>query len=158
MPTKKQRRFTYVGGGSNKFWEVYEPFQSQGEWVVEVRFGKTGAWGQEHQNVFHYQSAAIKHYNKKIAEKLAKGYKEQGTVAVKKNVADYTPKWEQAVKPVYKPPVCQHNDLTRTGDKWKCKACGKQVEFDKPATDSLTIEVMETKVRRFFNLSARQAE
>jgi predicted DNA-binding WGR domain protein len=151
----KPRRFTYVGGGSNKFWEILPPFESEGQWVVEVRFGKTGGWGQEHQNVFHYQSAAISHYNKKISEKLAKGYKEQGTVSVsKKNVADYTPAF--TVSP--KKPECPHNSLTRTGDKWTCNACRKQVEFDKPASQSLTVEVMETKVRRFFNLSMRSAE
>ncbi len=155
MPSSTKRRFTYVGGGSNKFWEIYEPFQNDGEWVVEVNFGRIGGWAQDHQNVFHYQHAATLHYLSKIDEKLRKGYKEAGKVEVKKNVANYTAYAPPKPKPV---PVCQHNALTRSGDKWTCTSCKKQVEFDKPATQNMTMEIMTTKVKRFFNLSARQSE
>lgn len=140
------RRFVYTSISSHKFWEIYEPYKYDGEWVVDVMFGKVGGWTQEHRNVFHYESEAKKHYHRKIAEKLAKGYKEQGKVAVKDNVVNYTP-----TLPKPKPkPVCSHVNLTRSGDTWKCVICKKQIEFDKPAAENLTLEVVETKVRRFF--------
>lgn len=153
LTTTTRRRFTFVGSGSNKFWEIDPPYNVNGQWVVDVTFGRIGTGGQDHSNVFHSQGAAYQHYSKKVNEKLYKGYKEAGTAKVKNNVVTYNPTYI----PVAKPKPCSHDDLKRNGAKWKCSACGKQVEFEKSAAPVSEIEIeVVAKVRRFFNLSGRQ--
>ncbi len=152
------RRFTYVGGGSNKFWEIFEPQQvDENQWAVMVRFGRIGQWGQEHTNVFSNKLAARNHYIRKVEEKQRKGYKETGQVSIKKNVVNYYPDYIQAPP---KPKPCEHINLTRSGQIWRCSTCGSKVEFEKqsnePRDSAETVEIV-TKVRRFFNLSARQS-
>src|SRR5262249_25091899 len=65
------RRFEYVGGNSDKFWEV----AVQGTEVV-VRFGRNGSGGQAETKSFPDPATATKHADKKIAEKVKKGYVE----------------------------------------------------------------------------------
>jgi DNA ligase 1 len=72
MPiTTTTRRFEFVGGSSDKFWEV----SINGNEVV-VRFGRNGTSGQMETKTFADADAANKHAEKKIAEKLKKGYVE----------------------------------------------------------------------------------
>ncbi len=71
MSNTLTRRFEFVGGGSDKFWEV-----TQNDAQVTVRFGKNGTAGQTDTKSFPNSAAAQKHAEKKIAEKLAKGYSE----------------------------------------------------------------------------------
>lgn len=147
----EKRKFTYVGGGSSKFWEIARPtLGPNNTWSVKVWFGRIGTWGQSHTNVFHSMYAANAHYQKKINEKIVKGYKETGQVEIKKSVVNYTPDY---ILPAAKPKACPHDNLTRNGSTWKCKTCGDKVEFEKSAP----VEEFEVvaKVRRYFDLSGQ---
>lgn len=74
MPaTKTKRRFEFVQGTSNKFWEI----DVQGS-SVTVRFGRNGTNGQASVKNFQDIAAAQKHVEKLIAEKTGKGYVEAG--------------------------------------------------------------------------------
>jgi DNA ligase-1 len=66
-----KRRFVFIGGGSDKFWEV----AVHGPEVV-VRYGRNGTNGQNETKTFGDADAAAKHAEKKIAEKVRKGYVE----------------------------------------------------------------------------------
>jgi len=66
------RRFEFVEGNSRKFWEI----QVNGTEAV-VRFGRIGSAGQTQRKRFADQAAAAKFTGKCVAEKLAKGYREQ---------------------------------------------------------------------------------
>ena len=65
------RRFEFVGGGSDKFWEI----QANGT-EVTVRFGRNGTAGQTNTKSFPDAAAAQKHADKLIQEKTGKGYVE----------------------------------------------------------------------------------
>jgi predicted DNA-binding WGR domain protein len=69
IPTK--RRFTFVGGGSDKFWEI----AVNGADVV-VAYGRNGTAGQTNSKTLADESAARKHADKLILEKTGKGYTE----------------------------------------------------------------------------------
>jgi DNA ligase-1 len=69
--TSTRRRFVFIGGGSDKFWEV----AVHGSEVV-VRFGRNGTNGQSETKTFGDVDAAAKHAAKKVAEKVRKGYVE----------------------------------------------------------------------------------
>jgi DNA ligase 1 len=72
MPTaNSKRRFHFVGGGSDKFWEIEVAGTD-----VTVRFGRTGTDGQTKTKSFPDEAAAKKHAEKLIAEKTGKGYQE----------------------------------------------------------------------------------
>ena len=74
MPrTISKRRFEYVAGTSDKFWEIEIAGTD-----VTVRFGRTGTAGQVKTKSFPDEAAAKKHAEKLIAEKTGKGYKEAG--------------------------------------------------------------------------------
>jgi DNA ligase 1 len=73
---KTTRRFEYVEGNSNKFWEV----TTNGS-QVDVCFGRNGTGGQRETKSFADAAKAQKHADKKIREKLAKGYQEVGQAA-----------------------------------------------------------------------------
>jgi DNA ligase-1 len=66
-----KRRFEFVGGSSDKFWEV----AVHGSEVV-VHFGRNGTGGQTETKTFADATTAAKHADKKIAEKIKKGYVE----------------------------------------------------------------------------------
>jgi len=66
-----KRRFEFVEGTSNKFWEV-----SVSNSQVSVTFGRIGTAGQRHNKSFTNPSAAQQHADKLIQQKLAKGYVE----------------------------------------------------------------------------------
>jgi predicted DNA-binding WGR domain protein len=63
------KRFEYVGGGSDKFWEI----TTRGTEVI-VRFGRNGTSGQTTTKVFPDAAAARKHADKLIRQKTGKGY------------------------------------------------------------------------------------
>jgi DNA ligase 1 len=68
------RRFTQVGGGSDKFWEIDV---SGGK--VTVCYGRNGTAGQSITKSFADAAAAQKHADKLIQEKTGKGYVEVRT-------------------------------------------------------------------------------
>ena len=59
-----KRRFEFVSGGSDKFWEV----------DVTVRFGRNGTDGQTTTKTFPDSAAAEKHVENLVRAKLGKGY------------------------------------------------------------------------------------
>ena len=69
--TTNYRRFTFVGGGSDKFWEI-----GVNGIEVAVRFGRNGTAGQTNTKSFGDAAAAQKHADKLIHEKTGKGYVE----------------------------------------------------------------------------------
>ncbi len=66
-----KRRFTYVGGGSDKFWEI-----EVNNADVVVRYGRNGTAGQTNTKSCGDAAAAQKHADKLIHEKTGKGYVE----------------------------------------------------------------------------------
>jgi len=66
-----KRRFEFVDGGSDKFWEI-----SASGTEVTVRFGRNGTNGQTSTKSFPDRDAAEKHAEKLVREKTAKGYVE----------------------------------------------------------------------------------
>jgi DNA ligase-1 len=68
-----RRRFEYVGGGSDKFWEV----AVEGA-AVSLRFGHNGTQGQVNTKTFKDEAAARAYADKQVQEKTAKGYVEVG--------------------------------------------------------------------------------
>ena len=71
--TTCKRRFEFIGGGSDKFWEI----EVIGKDVL-VRFGRRGTNGQANAKAFPDEVAAMKHADKLVAEKIGKGYVEVG--------------------------------------------------------------------------------
>ena len=66
------RRFEFVGGGSNKFWEI----SLEGD-AVTVRFGRIGSAGQSQKKVFADDAKAAAAARSLIREKTGKGYQER---------------------------------------------------------------------------------
>ena len=77
MKGKKMRHFEYKdeASNSNKFWEIVIK-----EKIVVVKFGRIGNKAQEkvfnEENGINTEAEAKKFYEKKIKEKVSKGYKE----------------------------------------------------------------------------------
>jgi predicted DNA-binding WGR domain protein len=65
------RRFEYVGGTSEKFWEV----EREGT-EVTVRFGRLGTNGQTQTKDLGTEAAATAHLERLVADKVKKGYVE----------------------------------------------------------------------------------
>ncbi len=63
------QRFEFVDEKSSKFWEIRVEGPS-----VEVRYGKIGTAGQNQTKEFGDESAALKHAEKMVGEKLKGGY------------------------------------------------------------------------------------
>lgn len=140
-------RYEFVGGTSNKFWEIEKPNvqQAVGTFSVRVRFGRIGTEGQSHINVFYAPQNAEAYYNKKVNEKLAKGYK-----IVSTNVSSIKTPVAKKEKP-----ACEHLQLRKTGEfKWECNACKTHIEFDKLQKAAVSPVEEVTQVRRFIDLSA----
>ena len=71
---QSMRRFEFVEGSSNKFWEV----AASGN-TLTVRFGRVVSKSQEKSKTFATPELAQKELDKLIAEKLGRGYKEVGS-------------------------------------------------------------------------------
>jgi predicted DNA-binding WGR domain protein len=69
MATTTTRRFEFVGGGSDKFWEVTTRATE-----VTVRFGRNGTQGQMTTRTFPDAAAARRHADQLIRQKTGKGY------------------------------------------------------------------------------------
>ena len=67
--TSTTKRFEFVGGGSDKFWEI-----SVAGKEVTVRFGRNGTSGQANVKRFPNEQCAARHAEKLIKEKTGKGY------------------------------------------------------------------------------------
>jgi predicted DNA-binding WGR domain protein len=67
-----KRRFEFIGGNSSKFWEILVSGNQ-----VTVTFGRIGTSGQSERKTFPDADAAAKHAQKKIDEKLKRGYVER---------------------------------------------------------------------------------
>ncbi len=65
------RHFTFIGGTSNKFWEIGVDGTE-----VTVRYGRIGTAGQSKTKSFSDSTAAVRHAEKLIAEKTREGYQE----------------------------------------------------------------------------------
>jgi predicted DNA-binding WGR domain protein len=66
-----KRYFEFIGGTSAKFWEI----GASGN-AVTVRFGRIGTEGQSQVKTLPDAEATVKHAEKLIAAKTAKGYLE----------------------------------------------------------------------------------
>lgn len=71
IKSSSKRRFEYVEGSSDKFWET----EVSGKDVLD-RFGRNGTSGQSTNKTFADAAGAIRHAEKLVAEKTAKGYHE----------------------------------------------------------------------------------
>lgn len=69
------RRFEFVEGRSNKFWEVW----TEGR-LLKTRYGKLGAVGQVTRRDEETEAQALDACEKRIREKTAKGYVEKTVV------------------------------------------------------------------------------
>jgi len=69
--SRLMRRFEYVGGTSEKFWEVERDGTE-----VTVRFGRLGTNGQTQTKRLGSDAAATAHVDRLVAEKVKKGYVE----------------------------------------------------------------------------------
>jgi predicted DNA-binding WGR domain protein len=67
--TSTTQRFEFVGGGSDKFWEI----TSRGT-EVTVRFGRNGTNEQTTSKTFPDATAARRHADQLIRKKTGKGY------------------------------------------------------------------------------------
>ena len=63
------KRFEFVGGGSDKFWEI----TTRGT-EVSVRFGRNGTNGQTTTKILPDAAPASQHAEKLIRQKTGKGY------------------------------------------------------------------------------------
>lgn len=68
------RRFEFVDGNSSKFWMP----EVQGATFI-VTYGRIGTAGQRKEKAFPDEEAALREYNKKVAEKVREGYAEVST-------------------------------------------------------------------------------
>ncbi len=155
------RRFEFVGGSSYKFWTISEPKQIDDyEWSVTVHYGRISKTDQSHTKICGTKWSADKYYIRKIQEKEREGYKEKPVpIQAPKQKTVSCPSYASILIPITvskpKPPACNHNTITRHGLKYKCIACGSQVEFDKPQA-SADLPEFTVRVRRFFALSATE--
>ncbi len=141
------KRYEYVGGTSRKFWEIEEVDEQGKNWIVRVRYGRIGKGAQTHTKIFSYETGALRYRQEKILEKTRKGYVLKTPPKPKPQ-----PTFVETVPWTWKPPVkpvCQHVTITRNGNKYKCNACGDQVEFDKPQVEVEQPEFQQ-RVRRYF--------
>ncbi len=83
------KHLKYIDGTSDKFWEI----QTTGA-THTVTYGRNGTAGQSKSKTFDSEEACLKDAEKQIAEKIKKGYSEDGTVGVDRV------KKKSAVRPV----------------------------------------------------------
>lgn len=138
------QRYEYVGGTSRKFWEVEDVDEQGKNWIVRVRYGRIGKGAQTHTKIFSYETGALRYRQEKILEKTRKGYVLKTPPKPAPKVQPLVAAWKPPVKP-----ACQHVTITRNGNKYKCNACGDQVEFDKPQVEASQPEFQQ-RVRRYF--------
>jgi predicted DNA-binding WGR domain protein len=152
------RRYEFIGGASRKFWEIDEPQEIDGQYAVNVRFGRIGGWEQSRTHIEGTGYAANRYYQDKVSEKLNKGYERKGPP--KQTILKQAPAPIGMLLPKAQPAKpalpCQHSVISKKGATWECSSCKSIAEFGKSATP-VTIEQpeFEKKIRRFFDLSKR---
>lgn len=155
---------------TNKFWQIEEPYKTDAGWVVKVKYGRIGTEGQVNIKVCWSYKTALDYYNAKINEKLNKKYHYVSminphvkplpqplpkSVPLGKPHEALKPKLLEALKPK---PNCTHENLKKVREsKWKCHACGTEIDFEKPPT-TMTAVVEIAQVRRFIDLSALRGD
>jgi predicted DNA-binding WGR domain protein len=77
-----RREFQFQEGSSDKFWAI----ELKGK-TFDVQFGRSGTAGQTQTKEFSSEAAATTAYEKLIAEKVKKGYREVGAPAVAASAA-----------------------------------------------------------------------
>jgi predicted DNA-binding WGR domain protein len=82
-----QRSLRYTDGKSDKFWEIQLTGVSH-----TVRYGRYGTAGQTQTKAFDSDDAALKSFEKLVAEKLKKGYVDDGTAIVPPEPVAIVPK------------------------------------------------------------------
>jgi predicted DNA-binding WGR domain protein len=160
LPPKEpeMRKFECTEGKSNKYWDIAKPYEIgkggsavSSEWIVRVRYGRIGTSGQTHSKVFPMSFQAHDYYDRKIIEKVAKGYVEHQGIKVAKPKAAVIKKTFDLDDVVAE---CEHSNLSRKGNSWKCWTCGHTVELMMEAS----VGVVEEKVKRFINLNWKDEE
>jgi predicted DNA-binding WGR domain protein len=91
------RRFEFVGGASNKFWEI-----SQSGAEVTVHFGRMGTKGQMQTKDLGSWEAAAERVRNLVKEKLGEGYREVAREAALELGRAYQP---APVLPPFEPPL-----------------------------------------------------
>lgn len=69
-----QRRLEFVGGVSNKFWEISVFPHTGNEVIVLVSYGKIGTRGTDHPKTFPMEYRALRYARTMVRSKLRKGY------------------------------------------------------------------------------------
>ncbi|HPH22219.1 MAG TPA: DUF6493 family protein, partial [Haliscomenobacter sp.] len=87
-----KRHLKYIEGNSDKFWQI----EVNGQQFTVV-YGKNGTVGTSQTKAFDTDEACLKTAEKLVAEKLKKGYSEDGTVTVAASKAVNRPATEQNV-------------------------------------------------------------
>ncbi|HOY20851.1 MAG TPA: DUF6493 family protein [Haliscomenobacter sp.] len=87
-----KRHLKYIEGNSDKFWQI----EVNGQQFTVV-YGKNGTAGTSQTKTFDTDEACLKTAEKLVAEKLKKGYSEDGTVTVAASKAVNRPATEQKV-------------------------------------------------------------
>ena len=92
-----QKTLRYQDGKSDKFWTIMLSGCSH-----TVTYGRSGTGGQTQTKDFPTVEAALKSYEKLVAEKLKKGYLENNSVEIDRETADSIPSKETAIaaKPI----------------------------------------------------------
>lgn len=118
--TVKAEKLTFVGGGSDKFWQV----AVVGTKVV-THWGKNGTAGQQSFKEMGKVSAAVKEAEKLYQSKKAKGYVDAGIVDMKVTVPGLAPAAPAAAAPAAAPASSKPPIPSFTGvhaDKYKAVA------------------------------------
>ena len=148
------REFRFTSGTSNKTWIVHAPRPTTPTshaggivafWAVTCKWGRIGNNLQGITKYFSTKSDAENFVSDKVSEKLGKGYKEYLKPPVNLDVAFDKAKAYVAASA---PPKCEHNNLTRQQNGWKCINCQESVEFEKKAACPVT----QLEAVRYFNL------
>lgn len=94
------RRFENHLGNHNKFWEIDTPVQVGSAFIVTTRWGRIGTYGDSKPQTFYSRGQAESFVQKKIIEKIGRGYTEIGSKAeTPPPLYAYTPKKAEPIVP-----------------------------------------------------------
>lgn len=84
------QHLTHMQGGHYKFWKAYDPEWDNvtQQWRVTLRWGRIGTAGQTTPKFFLSRSRAETFIEKKVTEKIGKGYTHHNSGASYKTSAD----------------------------------------------------------------------
>lgn len=136
------RSLIFSDGSSNKFWTIVLDGSDQ-----TVTFGKVGTVGQTQTKSFNSDEAALKSYDKLVAEKTKKGYVDvSGTgapaVATPKSSSSVVSKPSTAKKPTSKlAPPTSDNPVTTSLSKGKKPASAGNRSEETSSPEAITAEL-----------------